>query len=670
MIPAELPFNDTERVARLHALAVLDTQPDPILDELTRLAANLCQTPMALISLVDKERQWFKSTHGLASITETPRDLAFCAHAILSEQTLEVRDARQDPRFSENPLVTQAPYVTFYAGTPLVSKDGFHIGTLCVIDQIPKQLSTTQLQQLQHLGNLVIQVIEFQSTHHTIARQLLQSENRYRSLIEEHTDLIWMADLDLKITYANPALAKFLGKSVDEIVNQAVTDLVPAAARDNVIASMHQLQKSRGNQLFEQQIVAADSQVRWVKWSSRIITDEKGQPSALFSSGYDITKQKLAQDTANNLAAIVATSDAAIFSKDLQGYITSWNTAAEQQFGYKANEIIGQPASILAPRELHTEQKLLVDMVLGGEPIPYYETVRLHKNGKRIDVATTLSPVINAKDNVIGVSIISRDISERKVIERQLINSERRYRQLYESTPAMLHSIDTEGNIMHVSNAWLKNMGFGRTEVIGRASKTFLSDASRIYAEQVALPNFFENGYCDKIPYEFIRKDGSVIEVLLSGILLLDQHGEPHQSVAFLEDVTEKNQLVKRFAFEHNLLQCTLNSIDYGVIAADLDGNITYLNHHAENLLACDGLFVQGKPLNSVYITEDYHSHKLCDNAVPTLLENHTLHGVERYKKLHNSQHETCSIKEMVNPIINGQAECHGLVVLFHKTTA
>ncbi|MFX8585779.1 PAS domain S-box protein, partial [Acinetobacter baumannii] len=80
----------------------------------------------------------------------------------------------------------------------------------------------------------------------------------------------------------------------------------------------------------------------------------------------------------------MATSDAAIFSKDLQGYITSWNTAAEQQFGYKANEIIGQPASIRAPRELHTEQKLLVDMVLGGEPIPYYETVRLHKSGRRI----------------------------------------------------------------------------------------------------------------------------------------------------------------------------------------------------------------------------------------------------------------------------------------------
>ena len=160
MLFARTPDNESERQANLDLHEILDTLPEEAFDAITSIAAHICGTPIALISLIDKDRQWFKSHHGLA-VSETPRDFAFCAHAILDpDQLFVVEDAQLDNRFFDNPLSTGDPNVIFYAGAPLVSREGFPLGTLCVIDNKPHTLNSEQRKALADLSNQVIAQME------------------------------------------------------------------------------------------------------------------------------------------------------------------------------------------------------------------------------------------------------------------------------------------------------------------------------------------------------------------------------------------------------------------------------------------------------------------------------------------------------------------------------
>ncbi|MGE0093387.1 MAG: ATP-binding protein [Alphaproteobacteria bacterium] len=160
MIPASIPTDEVDRLAALQRYEVLDTPPEPAFDRVTRLASQIIGTPIALVSLIDATRQWFKSHHGLDA-TETPREQAFCAHAILGQEVFIVPDAREDKRFEDNPLVTSAPKVIFYAGAPLTAPDGHRLGTLCVIDHEPRrELTETQRTALTDLAAITVDLLE------------------------------------------------------------------------------------------------------------------------------------------------------------------------------------------------------------------------------------------------------------------------------------------------------------------------------------------------------------------------------------------------------------------------------------------------------------------------------------------------------------------------------
>jgi len=158
--PKPKQTSDAERVAALEKYAILDTDPEKAFDDLTALASFICKTPIALISLIDEDRQWFKSKIGV-TISETPRDLAFCSVAIQQPDVFVVPDTLQDERFRDNPLVISEPRVRFYAGAPLITEEGYALGTLCVVDRTPREFTAEQKEALKALSRLVLAQMEF-----------------------------------------------------------------------------------------------------------------------------------------------------------------------------------------------------------------------------------------------------------------------------------------------------------------------------------------------------------------------------------------------------------------------------------------------------------------------------------------------------------------------------
>ncbi|HMJ12916.1 MAG TPA: diguanylate cyclase [Polyangiaceae bacterium] len=206
---APTPPRETERLAALRRYAVLDTPPERAFDRITALAARLFDVPIALVSLVDADRQWFKSCLGL-DVRETSRDLAFCAHAILAEEPLVVPDATQDERFVNNALVAGPPRFRFYAGAPLRTPDGFLVGTLCVLDRRPRTLSAKELTVLVDLAAMVVDELEL--------RLAVRMRAMFERLAQMSPDLIYIFDLAAgRNLYDNRAPTSVLGYDVAEV---------------------------------------------------------------------------------------------------------------------------------------------------------------------------------------------------------------------------------------------------------------------------------------------------------------------------------------------------------------------------------------------------------------------------------------------------------------------
>jgi GAF domain-containing protein len=169
---AASPENEKKRLKVLWQYEVLDTVPEALFDDLTELAANICEAPIALISLVDEKRQWFKAKVG-TTLTETSRDISFCGHAIQQSDLFIVPDATKDERFANNPLVVSDPKIRFYAGAPLITADGYALGTLCIIDKVPRELRPEQKQALRVLARHVVSQLELRrrTREVSVARQ-------------------------------------------------------------------------------------------------------------------------------------------------------------------------------------------------------------------------------------------------------------------------------------------------------------------------------------------------------------------------------------------------------------------------------------------------------------------------------------------------------------------
>lgn len=227
MLKAPIPHDEEQRLAALRKLQILDTADEVAFDKLTKLAAAICNVPIAVVSLVDENRQWFKSCFGLDA-RSTPRDVSFCGHAIHGDQILEIPDARLDPRFADNPLVTGGPHVTFYAGAPLIASGGEKLGTLCVIDSTSRLLTAVQRLTLETLADQVVRLMESRliSLRSLVAAEGSAKTSKFLDgVLDSLPNLVAVLDRDVRYQYINAAYKNWFGLSPDTTIGRSLVEV-------------------------------------------------------------------------------------------------------------------------------------------------------------------------------------------------------------------------------------------------------------------------------------------------------------------------------------------------------------------------------------------------------------------------------------------------------------
>ncbi|WP_454062327.1 PAS domain S-box protein [Candidatus Nitrospira salsa] len=465
MIPAQLPSNENQRLAALARYQVLDTMPEPSFDDLTKLAAYICQTPIALISLIDEHRQWFKSKVGITAI-ETPRDMAFCAHAILEAGVFEVSDALTDVRFMDNPLVTEDPNVRFYAGSPLQTLDGMPIGTLCVIDQVPRSLSQEQRVALSAVSRQVMTQLEL--------RMRLEQEHQYKDyfeyLLEIASNGMVVIDPDGTIVQANTHIFQQFGYRREELLGQTIEVLIPERFRHHhphyrmaYFDSPSMRTMGSGRDLYG---LRKDGSEFPLDIGLAPLVTSKG--SRVLASVIDTTVQKqtmeaLLQSESLN-ALILQSAGDGIFGLDTHGNTTFVNPAGAAMLGYTSEELLGVPMHVTMhhtkpdgspyPRESCPMYAAFKDGIVHQVD----DEVLWRKDGSSFPVEYTSTPIRDQMGTLQGAVVTFKDITDRQQAEFTLRERNKMVALDAEVGRVIQQSHDIEGMLQGCAEALVQNL--------------------------------------------------------------------------------------------------------------------------------------------------------------------------------------------------------------------
>ncbi len=469
---------------------VLDTDAEPMFDTIARMAAEVCGTSIALVSLVDDQRQWFKANVGLEGTSQTPRDHAFCAHAILEEGIFEIPDAQRDPRFVDNPLVTGAPGIRFYAGAPLAPAGGQPVGTLCVLDHAARQLSAAQRASLRNLSELVTQALVMRrdlllrslSVRSRYEQALADSESRFRAMVEDQAELISQSRADGTLVYVNPAYARFFGRTQDQMIGTSLYTYVAPADRDLVREDIERTLRAGRNQTTENRLLAADGTARWVAWTNTVQSDAQ-HGVLLHSVGRDVTErhqvatalaesERFVTQITDSLPVRVTYVDRALRYRFVNKLHCDYlGLPRERILGHTRAELRGEPDSDNVRRQMQA--------VLRGEPqhFEHDDTVQ----GQRRRYETRLLPDVAEDGSVRGFFGASVDITERSAAEQAQRDLSNTLQAITEAIPAVVGVVGPDERYRFVNAACARWAGQTREQMVGQSIEQILGE--QVYAQ-------------------------------------------------------------------------------------------------------------------------------------------------------------------------------------------
>ena len=552
MKSAPIPKCEDQRLASLDRYRVLDTPAEAEFDDFTLLAAHICGTPIALISLVDADRQWFKSKVGLDA-DETPRNISFCGHAVAEKAFLEVPDTLLDERFFDNPLVTGIPNIRFYAGAPLITPDGEAIGTLCVIDEAPRKLSDTQRAALEALGRQVVR----QLNARLIERDLHQTGKALRTFFDTADDLAQSMSPDGQLLFVNPAWLGTLGYGSDEVPALNFFDLVDEGSRERCRSALAALESAPRSAQME--ITFRTRGGDTVTVEGRLCAELDGDAVQSVRSIFrDIGERKkgesqLRENESRLRMFADATQEGLLFHEN--GVVLEVNKAFTTLSGYARDELIGMPVETV----VSSHSAPVVRWHLNKDTAANYEVTAVCKDGSTRVVHVTSGPAVYEGRQIRFACL--RDLTEFKRIEQEILQlnqnleslieertaelraSEEHFRAVTHSAHVAIVSADKNGNIMSWNQGAQSMFGHASEEVLGKPLTILMPERYRA-AHTAGMKRFLASGekrvIGTHVELEGLRKDGSTFPLELSLAEWSTAKGQFFTGI--LQDISERKQ--------------------------------------------------------------------------------------------------------------------------------
>jgi diguanylate cyclase (GGDEF)-like protein/PAS domain S-box-containing protein len=605
MLSALPPGNEPERLRLLRSLGVLDAEPSVELDRITRIAARHFRLPIATVTLIDDERQWFASCVGLETC-QTPRSVSFCAHAILSAEPLVVHDALSDPRFCDNPLVTGPPHIRFYAGQTIYSRAGLALGALCLIDTQPRTFDEGDRRMLSDLAAMAEQyfgAVELALEAGKAKAALARTEKLFSRAVTHAAVGIAIADPQGRWVEMNQRFCRLAGRSRERLLGSPWPDSVHAqdlALCEIPVQRLLQLGLEIAD--LELRFARDDGQDAWLQLAASAILDEGGQVEHVMVVVSDISEHKQLEQELQSLTATLEqqvrartadlhqsvehlhrevarreatqrelleeterfqsiledTSDAFV-EIDAAGHIASWNAAAVRIFGWTREEALGRSlVQTVVPGENQAAcQKELQRIVDTGRGKWLHQRVEM--TGKRRDGSSfplELALGTNRKGGRRLVYAFLHDITRRKADEDALLESERRLKTIADNVPALIAYVDQDFRYQFHNAIYHRWFAIPEQGLVGTDARDFWGAA---IFEQItpALEQVFRG---ETVTVEYQRESRRGLRWFQCSLVpRLESNDRVAGFYLLAEDVTEHKQMYQRL--EHESLHDALTGL-------------------------------------------------------------------------------------------------------------